>query len=201
MAITINGSGTLTGVSVGGLPDGIVDTDMIAANAVTAAKATGSAKGITMAESWRINTSFDLGTASYGTLATNWEVADNANSGSIGSSMTESSGAFTFPSTGVYLIKFVCGFYKSSVSRRYLGAAIETTVDGSNYSGVAVNYASIASNSGATHTTAVSHAIFDVTNASTHKCRFSIANVDTISIHGSTNSNWTSVMFIRLGDT
>ena len=39
MAITINGTGTLTGVSVGGLPDGIVDTDMLAANAVTSAKA------------------------------------------------------------------------------------------------------------------------------------------------------------------
>ena len=38
MAITINGNGTLTGVSVGGLPDGIVDTDMLANNAVTAAK-------------------------------------------------------------------------------------------------------------------------------------------------------------------
>ena len=38
MAITINGSGTIGGVSVGGLPDGIVDTDMLAAGAVTAAK-------------------------------------------------------------------------------------------------------------------------------------------------------------------
>ena len=38
MAITINGTGTVTGVSVGGLPDGIVDTDMLAAGAVTAAK-------------------------------------------------------------------------------------------------------------------------------------------------------------------
>ena len=38
MAIQINGNGTITGISVGGLPNGIVDTDMIAANAVTAAK-------------------------------------------------------------------------------------------------------------------------------------------------------------------
>ena len=38
MPISISGSGTITGVSVGGLPDGIVDTDMIAANAVTATK-------------------------------------------------------------------------------------------------------------------------------------------------------------------
>ena len=34
MPITINGTGSITGVSVGGLPDGIVDTDMLAGNAV-----------------------------------------------------------------------------------------------------------------------------------------------------------------------
>ena len=38
MAITINGNGTVTGISVGGLPDGIVDTDMLAAGAVTSVK-------------------------------------------------------------------------------------------------------------------------------------------------------------------
>ena len=39
MAISLNGgTGVITGVSVGGLPDGIVDTDMLAAGAVTALK-------------------------------------------------------------------------------------------------------------------------------------------------------------------
>jgi len=38
MPIAINGSGTVTGISVGGLPDGIVDTDMLANGAATAAK-------------------------------------------------------------------------------------------------------------------------------------------------------------------
>ena len=38
MPISLNGNGTITGVSVGGLPDGIVDTDMLAADAVTDAK-------------------------------------------------------------------------------------------------------------------------------------------------------------------
>lgn len=39
MAISLNGStGEITGVSVGGLPDGIVDTDLLADGAVTAAK-------------------------------------------------------------------------------------------------------------------------------------------------------------------
>ena len=39
MAIAINGSSnTITGVSVGGLPDGIVDADMLASNSVQTAK-------------------------------------------------------------------------------------------------------------------------------------------------------------------
>ena len=46
MPIVFNGStGVITGVSVGGLPDGIVDTDMIANGAVTSAKATGIGGG------------------------------------------------------------------------------------------------------------------------------------------------------------
>lgn len=38
MAITINGSGTVTGITAGGLPDGVITTDDLAANAVTTAK-------------------------------------------------------------------------------------------------------------------------------------------------------------------
>ena len=38
MPISINGSGTITGIAVGGIPDGVVDTDVIAANAVTTPK-------------------------------------------------------------------------------------------------------------------------------------------------------------------
>jgi len=53
MAITINGNGTITGLSVGGLPDGTVDTDTLATNAVTPAKSTisgGKVKQIVYAE-------------------------------------------------------------------------------------------------------------------------------------------------------
>jgi hypothetical protein len=38
MAIVINGSGTITGVSVGGLPDGIVDAGTLATNSVDSAE-------------------------------------------------------------------------------------------------------------------------------------------------------------------
>jgi hypothetical protein len=35
MPVVINGNGTVSGIQVGGFPDGIVDADMLAANAVT----------------------------------------------------------------------------------------------------------------------------------------------------------------------
>ena len=38
MPIVINGTGTVTGLSVGGLPDGCVDSDTLADEAVTKAK-------------------------------------------------------------------------------------------------------------------------------------------------------------------
>ena len=43
MPVTISGNGTITGLSVGGLPDGIVDTDMIANTAVTSGKLSATA--------------------------------------------------------------------------------------------------------------------------------------------------------------
>ena len=38
MPVTINGDGSITGLAVGGLPDGSVDADTLASNSVTAAK-------------------------------------------------------------------------------------------------------------------------------------------------------------------
>jgi len=75
MAITLNGSGTVTGISVGGLPDGIVDTDMLANDAVTDAKEnlSGSLKawvnydgsGNSIRASYNISSVTDNGTGDY----------------------------------------------------------------------------------------------------------------------------------------
>jgi hypothetical protein len=47
MPIAINGSGSITGISAGGLPDGVITTDDLAANAVTTAKlGSGEASGL-----------------------------------------------------------------------------------------------------------------------------------------------------------
>ena len=51
MPITINGSGSVTGISAGGLPDACITTDDIAANAVTAAKL-GADQASGLAKAW-----------------------------------------------------------------------------------------------------------------------------------------------------
>ena len=43
MPVTINGDGTISGLAVGGLPDGTVDADTLASNAVTSVKLASSA--------------------------------------------------------------------------------------------------------------------------------------------------------------
>jgi len=62
MAIQINGNGTITGISVGGLPDGIVDTDMIAASAVTPAKSTITGGKVLQVQQTVLDTQLPFGT-------------------------------------------------------------------------------------------------------------------------------------------
>tara|TARA_Y100000114_G_scaffold143269_1_gene150647 strand:+ start:7419 stop:7988 length:570 start_codon:yes stop_codon:yes gene_type:complete len=66
MSIAINGSGTLSGITVGGLPDGIVDTDTLAANAVTNGKlASGVGGKILKVHSVQSSTGQDITSSSY----------------------------------------------------------------------------------------------------------------------------------------
>ena len=46
MAVTINSNGTITGIATGGLPDGVVDADTLASNAVTNVKMADDAVGV-----------------------------------------------------------------------------------------------------------------------------------------------------------
>jgi hypothetical protein len=92
--------------------DGTVTTAKIGSGAVTTAKLLTSAKmfsgfanGITMADQWRLTTTTNSG--SDADITTNWERADNDNWSGIGTGLTESSGIFSFPQTGIYLINFV----------------------------------------------------------------------------------------------
>ena len=208
MPVTITGDGSITGLAVGGLPDGSVDADTIAANAVTTTKIANSAVTsvkttglgvITMAEQWRLQSALQGNR----TPLTGWNVVNTGNAGKIGSSMSESSGAFTFPSTGIYLIMFVLQGYSDSSTQNLIGN-IQTTTNNSSWTGVAYSQNGIYdySNSYPSHSNGMNTHIFDVENTSTHKVRFTYGagqGGEYCDGHGSYTK--TSATFVRLGDT
>ena len=58
--------------------------------------------GITMADQWRLTADTNEDTTA--DITANWERTDTQDIQVIGTGLTESSGIFTFPSTGIYLI-------------------------------------------------------------------------------------------------
>jgi hypothetical protein len=157
-----------------------------------------SAGGITEADQWRITADTNTGTDA--DITTNWERVDNTGWTKIGTGMTESSGIFSFPSTGIYLITFSARFTISG-SDGNCGVLINTTIDNSSYNLVAELSAGNTSASAATGS-ATQSTIFDVTNTSTHKIKFAtVAFGASTNITGNTSYTKTGVTFIRLGDT
>ena len=208
MPETINGDGSITGLAVGGLPDGSVDADTIAANAVTTTKIANSAVTsvkttglgvITMAEQWRLQSALQGNRSPL----TGWNVVNTGNAGKIGSSMSESSGAFTFPSTGIYLIMFVLQGYSDNHTQNLIGV-IQTTTNNSSWTGVSYSQNGIYdyNNSYPSHSNGMNTHIFDVENTSTHKVRFEYgAGQGGEYCDGNGSYTKTSATFVRLGDT
>jgi len=156
--------------------------------------------GITMADQWRINADGTLSQSSVDVFSANWERVDTDGYAQLGTGMTESSGIFTFPSTGIYQITFNMPYGRNGGSTYFGQARIETTEDNSSYDLAAAGYGSFGQNFGRNTATAVF--IFDVTDTSTHKVRFSgYSDNDSVRFFGGTGANLNSATFIRLGDT
>ena len=217
MAVVINGSGTVTGLAVGGLPDGTVDAGTLADDAVVEAKIAANAVvtgkiedgtiaagdlasgvgDITEADQWRITSDF---TGSANPVTDNWERSDSYGAGSLGTGMTVSSGIFTFPSTGIWRVQFTASFRCTS-ENRYSVVYIKTTSDNSAHYTASRSRANQAT-SADTYGSATTSFLFDVTNTSTHKVSFRITNWASSTItEGNTNSNETHCSFLKLGET
>ena len=163
---------------------------------------TGLTAGITMADSWYVNSGLDPSSGT-NAITANWERGTASQYGSIGSAMTQSSGLFTFPSTGIYYMSINGGYYRSNTSEHnYLGFTIQTTGDnGSSYTTAASVYNALPSQGGNTYSSMATYFIFDCTNTSTHKVRFATeADAGGTTIVDIAGKRF-NVIFIRLGDT
>ena len=157
--------------------------------------------GITMHDSWYVDSGLDPSSGT-NAITANWQRGTSSPFGSIGSAMTQSSGIFTFPSTGIYYIAIEGGFYRSgATAHEYMGLTIQTTTDNSNYGTQYTNYNDLHAGSGLTIMSVRTSLTFDVTNTSTHKVKFateaSASGTSAVDVSGKRFLT----TFTRLGDT
>ena len=190
---------TGTALTVGASGDTITVPSGATFNVAGTLQSGGSAitQGITMADQWRITSNFSNSSGS-ADITANWERVDTYGYGVIGTGLTESSGIFSFPSTGIYKITAQHSS-SSGAALAYAGLAIKTTTDNSSYNTATEMYSNTDS-SGQNHGGMVTF-IFDVTNTSTHKYKLTIQNSGANNYEGSTNATMTGTSVIRLGDT
>ena len=159
---------------------------------------TSGAVGITQADQWRTTADQNI-TADTEVLVTgNWERNDT-NSTYIGTGMTESSGIFTFPSTGLYLILNSSDWYGINSNSDYCSTKLFGTSNNSSYVELNNNNQWIETGRWMTVT---SINWFDCTNVSTHKVKLiAHAQGSAKTLRGNTSKSETSLTFIRLGNT
>ena len=151
--------------------------------------------GITMADQFRLTA--DIANTD-GDITSNLERVDSTGFEKIGTGMTESSGIFSFPSTGLYLVHATM----ESVSQTDgVVLQMKLTTDNSTYD----HEATITQGDGDSHSVNFASGskiiFFNVTNTSTHKVKFTIASAASSTVRGNTNVNETCFTFIRLGDS
>ena len=199
MPVTISGDGSITGLSVGGLPDGCVDTDTLANNSVTSAKSV-LTEGIKMVDQWRLTTNTSI-TASTGYfLDSNWERVDSDNIGQLGTGMTESSGVFTFPTTGIYLIQTTTNFRNPNSNSGGYAYITVSTNGGSSFDDAALSLGWVSASN--RYSTATCSHVLDVTDISQIKVMLKVyVTASSTVAEGNTNRTMTGMTFMRLGDT
>ena len=159
----------------------------------------GFANGITEADVWRLAASFTT-TSGVETLTANFERVDDTPFAKIGTGMSESSGLFTFPSTGVYLVS-ASGYY-SGGSLSYAGLQLRASADGgSTFDTFCYSFNSLYSSVSSSYAGTINVESFvNVTNTSNVKVIFQTYTSGPTNLIGDTNLSGTWFKFIRLGD-
>ena len=153
--------------------------------------------GITVADQWRLTADTNAGTNDV--VSSNWERNDSTGFGYI-TGVSESSGIFSFPSTGYYLL-LLCPRFRL-YQGDYMYCDIQVTTDNSSYTSVSRAESVNLTTNSEEGFPGNAEFIVDVTDTSNVKVRLLTGSVDSNSrLRGSTSINLTSFSFIRLADT
>jgi len=154
-----------------------------------------------MVDQFRLTTNITHSSSTTADITANLERIDEPSGfGSLGTGMSESSGVFTFPSTGIYLIRAVAYVFRNVTSSVYAGIRIKTTPDNSTYTVASLGYGYVPDISGSYQNVSIEY-IFDVTDTSTHKVMFETQTANSAIYGGNSTQNRTHFTFMKLGDT
>ena len=157
--------------------------------------------GITQADIYRFNTTANLTYDSVSVIDSNWERPDESDDvfDKIGTGMSQSSGIFTFPVTGIYFVSYIARFYGNGNTSGANHIYIDATVNNSSYATVAQSATYVGNSYQAT---VIAQTMVDITDTSNRKLRFKVyAGAGNQQLLGNSTKNETFVTFIRLGDT
>ena len=161
--------------------------------------ATPAVGGITEADQWRITADSNQNTA--GDITSNWERNDSAGATYIGTGLSQSSGIFSFPSTGKYLINFQFAIHMHGGDSN-VELILKVTTNNSSYSNAVIGLAGNGGSSDNTRGSMANSHIFDVTNTTNCKFKFYTDGFSTTTrVVGDTNNQISGFWVIRLGDT
>ena len=153
-----------------------------------------------MVDQWRVHTNGSVSQNS-STTVTNWERVDSSGMGTLNGGMTESSGTFTFPSTGIYKVEFT-PYLNDTESNNSIRGLIKITTNNSSYTTISQIPTNIADIDTYNYGSVYASALLDITNTSTHKVRFNLySSYGGFDYNGDTTTNETSATFTRVGGT
>ena len=157
--------------------------------------------GLSDSSQWQVTTDF-IASSDPTIITANLEEVDTDGYGRVGSAMTQSSGVFSFPSTGIWLIQGQAGFELNATESKYNYITIDTTVDDGTWTVAAAGSSFMNATSGYGEVFSNTSFQFDVTDVSTHKVRFKVDCQDNATTcMGNSNINETCFTFTKLGDT
>ena len=117
----------------------------------------------------------------------------------IGTGMTESSGVFSFPQTGLYQIKFHAVMKSNSADQRYIALKIMSDADGDgSFTAASQSFSSIP-NLGFTFGTVQATTLIDVTNTTNQTVSFIAYSANSAILDSASTYPSTFFQFIRLG--
>ena len=156
--------------------------------------------GVTEADQWRLTTSVSIPADTNTLLTSNWERVDRDGQNKLGTGVSESSGYFSFPSTGIWLVDIHC-MVEEAEDMRGVRIYIRTTTDNkSSHHEPAEAWGSVNTNSTGYQTIHCS-TLFDVTNTTNCHVIFLGNSTNSTAFDGSSAANRTYATFLRLGDT